>query len=322
MTACAAGDPAAFEEGLAELVSAVGPEGRDELLVDARDRVRRAAPGDARRAAAPRAERRRGARSVVGGMTPLLGSDGMAAALVDGSLGLNMLSLSNALAKLPLDEAVAAVRERVQARLREAGHTDAESVYLDHMLEMRALREPEPPVNDADKTYHAVARAADLRDEDVARARDAVVGSIDGTRVVGVKTMLCLLDHEDDFDLFCATATNLGAMVPQLLEAGELTLSAEVLQELSRPRGPRDRPVARALGAPPRRDRGCGRARQHGASSSRRSSTTRRCSLRSRRSSATRARRPAPRSSRRPSPRRAPVSRSPSSSSADASSTC
>ncbi len=232
MTASAAGDPAAFEEGLAELMSAVGPGGREQLLStlatsfadspqETRDVLLRLALNDG------------AARELVGGMGPLLGSDGMAAALVDGSLGLNMLSLSNALAKLPLEEAVAAVRERVQARLAEGSHTGDESTYLDHMLEMRALREPEPPVSDIDKTYHAVARAAALNDEDVTRVRTAVVGSIDGTRVVGVKTMLCLLDHEDDFDLFCATATNLGAMVPRLLEAGELTLSAEVLEELS-----------------------------------------------------------------------------------------
>ena len=232
MTACAAGDPAAFEEGLAELLAAVGPQGQAKLLStlaasfveqpqETRDVLLRLALNDGP------------ARSLVGGIRPLVGSDGLASALVDGSLGLNMLSLSNALAKLPLEDAVAAVRERVQARLREKGRSEAESTYLDHMLEMRALREPEPPVSDADKTYHAVARAAALRDEDIARAREAVIGSIDGTKVVGVKTMLCLLDHEDDFDLFCATATNLGAMVPQLLEAGELTLSADVLAELA-----------------------------------------------------------------------------------------
>ncbi len=232
LTASAAGDPAAFQDGLGELLGAVGPEGRDQLLrtlatafaeqpQETRDVLLKLSLDDG------------AARTLVGGMGPLLGSDGMAAALVDGSLGLNMLSLSNALAKLPLDEAVAAVRERVQARLRDSAHTDAESAYLDHMLQARALLEPEPPVSDTDKTYHAVARAADLREEDVLRACQAVVGSIDGTRVVGVKTMLCLLDHEDDFELFCSTATNLGSMVPRLLQAGELTLSAEVLAELS-----------------------------------------------------------------------------------------
>ncbi len=232
LTACAAGDPAAFEEGLGELLAAVGDEGHGQLLQTLSVAFGEQ-PQETRDVILRLALREGSARSIVAEMTPLLGSEGMAAAIVDGSLGLNMLSLSNALAKLPLDEAVAAVRERVQARLREAGHTDPESVYLDHMLEMRAMLEPELALNDADKTYHAVARAATLNDEDVARACSAVVGSIDGSRVMGVKTMLCLLDHEDDFDLFCATATNLGAMVPRLLEAGELTLSAEVLQELS-----------------------------------------------------------------------------------------
>jgi hypothetical protein len=232
MTNTAAGDPTAFEEGLAELVELVGPDAYDGLLAtlskafaeqpqETRDVMLRLALDDGP------------VRSLVGDMRPIVGAEDLAAALVNGSLGLNMLSLSNALAKLPLEDAVAEVREKVQARLRKTGHTDTEAAYLDHMLTIRARFEPEPPVSDSDQTYQAVARASVLRDEDVRRARDAVVGSIDGTRVVGVKTMLCLLDHEDDFELFCATATNLGAMVPQLLQAGELTLSAEVLQELA-----------------------------------------------------------------------------------------
>lgn len=234
LSVAAKGDPVVFAEGLGELERVSGAEGRDRMLEslaaaflgqeqDAKDVLLNLAMQDSGTV-----------RGLAAGMFRYLGSGEIAGTVLEGCLGRNMLSLSNALTRLPLEQVTATVRAEVQAMLPGAGHTPKEAAFLEHMLEVRELTAPEPSLVDADSTYRAVAQAATVRDEDVERARTAVNSSGTALNAAGVRTMLALLDQQRDFELYCSGTENLASMVPRLIELGDLKLAATVLSELSR----------------------------------------------------------------------------------------
>jgi hypothetical protein len=145
-----------------------------------------------------------------------------------------MLLLSNALSNLPLQDAAAEVRAEVEAMLARTGHTSDEVDFLDHMLSVRALPEPEPPLVVNDRTYNAVLAAATLSDEDVTRACEAVMASGRDISAAGVRAMLVLLDEQTDFERYCRSAENLAGTVPLLIEQGDLALASHVLSEIGK----------------------------------------------------------------------------------------
>ncbi len=231
--AASAGDPKAFEEGLMELVRVSGPsgfetmlqslsiaflnqhsEGKDALLDLALD------PGPS--------------RDLTGGMFRFLDSVDIAGSILGGDLGKNMLSLSNALTALPLEQVTAQVRAEVQAMLPGAGKSSKEAAFLEHMIEVREAPEPEPSLADSDRTYRAVVEASTLSEELIERARNAVAGSGNAISAAGVRTMMTLLGQQTDFELFMQSATSLAGMVPRLIEQGDLPLAAHVITELAR----------------------------------------------------------------------------------------
>jgi hypothetical protein len=234
LAAAARRDPALLEEGLAEISRVAGEAGHERLLECLADAFKRQ-DTDAKDAIFGLALHEQGAvRGLASGMFRFLGSGEIAGSILEGSFGRNMLSLSNALAKLPLEQVTAQVRAEVQAMLPGTGHTTKEAAFLDHMIEVRERTEPETSLVDADSTYRAVAAAANVQDEDVARARDAVAAAGSVMNAAGVRTMLALLDQQQNFELYCSSAENLAAMVPRLIELGNLQLAAEVLGELSK----------------------------------------------------------------------------------------
>jgi hypothetical protein len=156
----------------------------------------------------------------------------IAGAVLGGSFGRNMLSLSQALTALPLDRVDAAVREQIKAMLPGAGHTDAEARFLDHMIEVRKKSESEPSLAASDQTYLAVAQASAIRPDDLATAGRAVHASAAAVDAAGVRTMLTLLDQQTDPAQVCASANNLGSMVARLLPSGQIALADFVLAEL------------------------------------------------------------------------------------------
>ncbi len=231
--AASAGDPHAFEEGLMELVRVSGVSGYPGLL-DSLSKAFLGQSPEGKDALLGLAMDRGAARDLTGGMFSLLGSTDIAGAVLGGSFGKNMLSLSSALTNLPLEQVTAQVRAEVQAMLPGAGKTTKEAEFLDHMLEVRGRTTPEPSLVDADTTYRAVLDASALSEETIAKARGAVAGSAGVLSAVGVRTMLTLLDQQRDLELYCDTATNLANMVPRLIEQGDVALAARVVSEIAR----------------------------------------------------------------------------------------
>jgi hypothetical protein len=230
--AASAGDSAAFEAELESLVRSAGPEGEGRL-VRSLGTTFKSQPPTGQDALLSLAMKPGLTRDFVGSMFEGFDATQIAGSILSGTFGKNMLALSNALSNLPLEDAASEVRAEVQAMLARTGHTSSETDFLDHMLEVRANREPEPPLVDADRTYNAVLAAATLSDDDVARARDAVAASGRDISAAGVRTMLAILDDQTDFERYCKSAENLAATVPSLIEQGNLGLAARVLSELS-----------------------------------------------------------------------------------------
>lgn len=230
--AAATGDPRAFEESLMELVRVSGPSGFGDMVAALSHAFLQQRP-EARDSLLGLAMDDGPTRDLTGSMLVHLTSNEIAGSILGGSFGRNMLSLSTALTRLPLDQVTAAVRAEVQAMLPNSGHTAKEAEFLQHMIDVRERTDPEPSLIDNDKTYRAVADAARLSEEVIAQARGAVTASHTKVTAAGVRTMLALLDQQKDFDLYCASIDSLAAMVPKLIEQRDLHLASRVLNELS-----------------------------------------------------------------------------------------
>ncbi len=228
----AAGDPRTFEEGLMELVRVSGPSRFAKMLESLAEAFIRQEP-ESKDALLALSMDPGPVRDLTGGMFALLGSGDIAASVLGGAFGRNMLSLSSALTRLPLDQVTAQVRAEVQAMLPGTGHTSKEAQFLDHMIEVRERTEPETPLADADHTYRAVLEAASLSDDLIERARTAVTGSAETLTAASVRTMLSLLDQQTDFGLMCSSIDAIAAVVPRLVEQGDLELADTVLASLA-----------------------------------------------------------------------------------------
>jgi hypothetical protein len=160
----------------------------------------------------------------------------IAGSILGGTYGRNMLSLSCALTSLPLEQVDDAVRSQVKLMLPDTGHTDAESHFLDHMIEIRRLTEPEPTLVTKDQTYVAVAEASTIKPQDLETASRAIQASTSAIDAASVRTMFTLLDQHAEPDKARATAESLVSMVPGLVANGQFALADYVLNELaSRP---------------------------------------------------------------------------------------
>ena len=231
-SAASAGDPASFEEGLIELTRVAGPDGLSGLLTSMRTAFL-GQSSDGKDALLGLSLDTGPVRDLTGRMFGLLSAPDIAGSVLGGMFGKNMLSLSSALTELPLERATAEVRAEVQAMLPSSGHTSKEASFLQHMLEVRGRKEAESSLVDSDRTYKAVLQAASLKDEDIVKARNALTASASALSAASVRTMLALLDQQQDFELYCAGADNLAGIVPRLIEQGDLALASRVLTELS-----------------------------------------------------------------------------------------
>jgi len=229
--AAAAGGPESFEADLVKLVENAGPEGQGPML-----RVLGAAfkaqPPSGQDALLELAMKPGAVRDLVGGLFADFDAAEIAGSILSGAFGKNMLALSNALSRLPLDAVAAEVRAELEHMLPQAGHTSRERDFLDHMLEVRSKAEPEPALVTSDQTYSAILAATALSDDAVARARHAVSASGKDVGAAGVRAHLAILDRQTDFERYCRSAENLAGSVPHLLEQGDLALASRVLSEL------------------------------------------------------------------------------------------
>jgi len=230
MAAAASGDPAAFEEGLAELSSAVGENGVPRLLATLAEAFKNQ-DGTGKDALLGLALENGPARGLTGGMFQHLDNNDIASSVADGVFGKNMLSLSNALSHLPLDDRISQVYARVQAMLAEDSHSEKEIHFLQHMMETHTKKGPETSLIDADGSYRSVAAAATIAEEEISRMRGAVKATSTGGS--SVTTMLALLDQQQDFDLYCRTVDNLSRLVPRLLGNGDFDSALRVITGLT-----------------------------------------------------------------------------------------
>ncbi len=232
MAAAAAGDPAAFAEGLGELTDVAGPEGIKRLQETLAAAFEAQEP-DAKDALIGLSLEPGGVRDLAEGMFGFLGDSSIAGAVTEGAYGQNVLSVSHALSNLPLQERIDRVYAEVQAMLAEGGHTDKEGAFLEHMMEVRRRTEPEPALIDADSSYVNVAEVAKMEADEIVQLREQTEASTRNAATSGVTTMLTLLDQQRDFELYCESVDGLAGLVPRLIEEGNLELALRVLRELS-----------------------------------------------------------------------------------------
>jgi hypothetical protein len=231
--AASSADPRAFEEGLMELVRVSGPSGFLKML-EALSVAFVRQDSDAKDALLGLSMEQGPARDLTGAMFGLLPSGTITDSILDGSFGQNMLSLSAALTRLPLEQATAQVRADVQSRLPSLGRSPEQVDFLSHMMEVRERVEAEPALADADSTYRAVIAASTLSDTLVGQGLAATDEQRRHATASGVRTMLLLLDQQRDFGLYCASLDSLAGMVPLLIEEGTLELARRVMLELGR----------------------------------------------------------------------------------------
>jgi len=172
-------------------------------------------------------------RDLTSGMFGRLDDIQIAGSVEGGLYGENMLSLSNALTGLPLEQRIEQVKAQVQVMLKDEGHADKEIGFLEHMVDVRRRTEPEPALVDAQQLYRKVALASAMPTEEIERLRAETTGAKSSGNRAGVATMLVLLDQQRDFDMYCRGLDGLAAMVPQLIDQGELELAHTVLRELT-----------------------------------------------------------------------------------------
>lgn len=231
LSQAAGGDRSGLQAGLVSLVQTVGPEGTGGLA-SAFAQAFAAQTTDTRDTLLGLAMEPGPFRNLMGEMFRHQSAGEIASSMLAGSFGRNMLSLSAALASLPLDRIDEAVRAQIQAMLPESGHTGAEARFLDHMIEIRKRTEPEPSLAASDQTYLAVAEAAAIRETDLAKARHAVEASGDALDAAGVRTMLALLDQQTEPAQLQESATGLANLAAHLVASQQVPLADYVIAEL------------------------------------------------------------------------------------------
>jgi hypothetical protein len=224
-------DPVALAGSLADLARAAGPE-NIQALADSLGAAMKAQDQDARDSLVGVAMDPGTARDLIGRVFSRMPAGDVAHTLTDGAYGRNMLSMSAALAKLPLAERMNEVLEQVRHLLPEIGHSAKEMAFLEHMLEVRAGDRAEASLADAEPGYRQVAELAVVDADQIAGARQDVEQAAGRADESAVATLLTLLDQQDDFALYCRTLDSLAGMVPSLIERGRLALAARVVGEL------------------------------------------------------------------------------------------
>lgn len=232
-SAASSGDPRAFEEGLMEFVRVSGPSGYERFLRSLSSAFMHQ-DADAKDALLGLALAHGPARDLTAGVFGYLDPTDISNAILGGSFGKNMLSLSTALTKMPLEQATAQVRSEVQAMLAGGGHTEKERQFLQRMIDARQRLGGETPLVDTDRTYHQVVEVTRIPEASLAQARGVVSASGSGSALTAasVRTMTVLLDQQTDADLFYQGVDSLARMVPRLVEQGEIVLAAHVLGDL------------------------------------------------------------------------------------------
>lgn len=226
------GDPVTLQESLAELARSAGSQGASELM-EALAQAFRAQNSGGRDALLGLALDPGPAHELAQGMLSRLTSTDVADSLCQGLYGKNMLSLSTAMTSLPIGERFQAVMAQVRELLPEFGHGARETEFLDHMIEVRRNPIPEAALASRETSYLEIAERATVDDQEIASAKAELADSDAFARRRKVGTLVSLLDQQKDFRLYCQTLDSLAALVPRLLESGEVALAHDALSEIA-----------------------------------------------------------------------------------------
>ena len=232
LAAASAGDSQAFAEGLGELASVVGPDGMPRLMESLSNAFMQQEQ-ESKDALLGLAMEPGIVQDLAQGMFRHLGSDDIASSVCDGLYGENMLSLSNALTHLPLQERMRQVTTRSRRCWLRATTPTRRAHFLEHMLDVRNRTEPEARLIDTDAMYSRIASGVQLQEEELERLRGETERSTEHMGPATVTTMLALLDQQSDLELYASSADNLASMVPRLVEAGDVQLADRVVTELA-----------------------------------------------------------------------------------------
>ncbi|MDO9557070.1 MAG: HEAT repeat domain-containing protein [Coriobacteriia bacterium] len=226
------GDPSALEEGLSEMLSTVGPDDFDRLVesLTAAFLAQDASGRDAILGIAASCDD--DLNDLVAGVFSQIGSGDLAASLVGGLYGKNMLSVSSMITNLPIGQRLDEIMAEIEPMLAQAGHSAKELTFLEHMMGVRTAKEPEKPLFVRAPDYAKVAKIAEVRPDEVAAVRSEVQRSLSHVSARSVATMLSLLDQQEDFDLYCKTLDGLVSLAPTLFEQRDLDLATRVISEL------------------------------------------------------------------------------------------
>jgi hypothetical protein len=231
LAAAVENDPAAVEESLAELASVVGDAGRPALVESLADAFRE--HDETRDTLLALALGSGDTSDLVARLFPRLGVEDVASSVCASSYGENMMSLSTALTELPIADRFGPIMAQIREMLPEYGHSEREQGFLDHMIEVKRSRETEEELTSVDPSFAEMAQEARVTRDEMDSMLAEIGGSRDQSLRVAARTLLSLLDQQQDFTLYCRTLDTLAAMVPQLVGAGDLESAKEVLEELS-----------------------------------------------------------------------------------------
>lgn len=242
VSAAAQSDSSTFADGLAELSDAAAAAGGSALATS----LAQAFQGldtFGRDALLGLAMEGRDRDGVVGDALARLPAGQVVDALCGGTYGANVLSLSTAVARLPLGEQLDEVLDQVRSHYLKEGHTDAELGFFDRMVGLRASGDHERALADADPSLGTVGSAT-VDDGELDASRIEIRTALAAGSRRTVQTLLTLLDQQQDYALYCRTLERLAALTRRLIERGELALADRVLMELDNRSTSTDRPWA------------------------------------------------------------------------------
>jgi hypothetical protein len=225
-------DPGALGDGLAEIMQAAGSGDFDRLVESLTSAFLSQGSGGRDAVLGLAAGGREGLGELMASVFGTMDSADLASSLVGGLFGDNMLSMSSMLTNLPIGQRLDQIMADIQPMLAQAGHSAKELSFLEHMLDVRASKEPEKPLFERAPDYNKVAKLADVKSEEIAAIRSEVQRSLTHVNARTVMTMLSLLDQQEDFDLYCKTLEGLVSVVPTLFEQRDLELADRVISEL------------------------------------------------------------------------------------------
>ncbi len=154
------------------------------------------------------------------------------AAIRGGRYGENPMSVSWAVAGLPIGSRSEDLVQEMSAALGAADRPDAEVALMRRMVGVRRVASPEQPLVAAKPAYGQILEAAKLTPEHV-RVSKSEVSSRRMLDLQAADTIVSLLDTSLDLELFTSVLVALARAVPHLLESGDPELALKVLNDLS-----------------------------------------------------------------------------------------